>query len=105
MKSENFNLKDSKYGIRLTNKFKNQYKQIKKQRKNVEKLITVVEIIASGNDLDYKYKDHILKNDKYYRDCRECHIEPDWLLVYHINHSELILLLLATGLHSELFVK
>ena len=47
--------------------------------------------------------DGTLLNDKKYKDCKECHIEPDWLLVYQIKDSELILLLFATGSHSELF--
>ena len=53
--------------------------------------------------LETKYKDHCLINNKLYKDCRECHIEPDWLFVYRYNRDELILLLVATGSHSELF--
>lgn len=46
---------------------------------------------------------HKLINDKYFTDCNECHIEPNWLLVYKIKNNELILLLFATGSHSDLF--
>lgn len=55
--------------------------------------------------LDVKYKNHNLTNDKNYNNCSECHIEPDWLLVYQYINDELILLLINTGSHSELFDK
>lgn len=55
--------------------------------------------------LDVKYKNHNLTNDKNYKNCSECHIEPDWLLVYQYINNELILLLINTGSHSELFDK
>lgn len=45
----------------------------------------------------------MLNNSKYYKNCGECHIEPDWLLVYQYNNNKLILLLVATGTHSEIF--
>ena len=64
-------------------------------------------IVKLGNDeeLDEKHKDHALINDRTYRNCRECHIDPDWLLVYKKQDDKLILLLFATGSHSELFKK
>lgn len=65
--------------------------------------MNVVEILSKGEVLDIKYKDHILIDNKYYRNCRECHIEPDWLLVYKYNNDELILYLVETGSHSDLF--
>ena len=55
--------------------------------------------------LDAKYRDHNLINDKYYKNCREYHIEPDWLLVYQYEDDKLNLLLVATGSHSEIFNK
>ena len=61
--------------------------------------------MSNGETLDVKYKDHPLIDNKYYRDCRECHIEPDWLLVYKYNNDELILYLVGTGSHSDLFSK
>jgi len=63
----------------------------------------VLRVLANGEILDSKYKDHALINDKYYKDCRECHIEPDWLLVYHYDNNELILILVSTGSRSDLF--
>ena len=59
--------------------------------------------MACGIELEIKNKNHNLINDKHYKDCKECHIEPDWLLIYKIKDNELILLLMATGSHSDLF--
>lgn len=94
-----------KYKIDFTNNFKRQYKKVKKQGKDLSKLYEIIEKLAEGKELEPKYKNHNLINDKRYKDCKECHIEPDWLLVYLIKDSELILLLFATGSHSELFNK
>ncbi len=60
-------------------------------------------MLSIGEKLPEKYKDHQLLNNKKYTDCRECHIEVDWLLVYRIINEELILLLVNTGSHSDLF--
>lgn len=89
--------------IVLTSNFKKQYKKIAKQGKDLDKLDEVVEKLSRLEILDSKYKDHSLINDKYYKNCRECHIEPDWLLVYQYEDNKLNLLLIATGSHSELF--
>lgn len=93
----------SKYDIVITSKFKKDYKRISKQNKDKSKLIYVLETLANGELLDSEYKDHRLINNKLYKDCRECHIESDWLLVYKYNKKDLVLLLIATGSHSELF--
>ena len=61
----------------------------------------VIELLAEEKDLPPKYKDHPLSGD--YVGCRECHITPDWLLIYEINQGELILYLTRTGTHSDLF--
>lgn len=92
-----------KYKVDYTTEFKKDYKKIKKQNKNIEKLKTIIEQLASGNKLEEKNKDHKLNDNKRFKDCRECHIEPDWLLVYRINNNQLILLLVETGTHSDLF--
>lgn len=92
-----------KYRVDYTSNFKREYKKIKKQGKNLNKIRTVVEQLACGNTLESQYKDHKLNDNKIFKDCRECHIEPDWLLVYRINNNELILLLVETGSHSDLF--
>ena len=92
-----------KYQIRYTSDFKKNYKKIKKQGKDVEKLKYVISKLANGLELEEKYKNHMLYDNKYYKNCGECHIEPDWLLVYQYVKGELILILVATGSHSELF--
>lgn len=92
-----------KYDIILTTAFKKELKNIKKRNKDLAKLTAVVNKLSSGEDLDIKYKDHALVNNLRFKDCRECHIEPDWLLVYKRNKSDLILLLIETGTHSDLF--
>ncbi len=65
----------------------------------------VIKKLANGTELEEKYKNHKLINDRTYKDCNECHIEPDWLLIYKVKNDKLILLLFATGSHSELFSK
>lgn len=92
-----------KYNIDYTNVFKKQYKKMIKQGKDINKLIKVIKMLANGEELDINYKNHKLINNNYFDNCYECHIEPDWLLVYKVYNNELILLLFATGSHSELF--
>ena len=92
-----------KYDVVGTTAFKKELKLIKKRHKDLEKLRIVVNKLSNGETLDKKYRDHSLIDNKRYKDCRECHIEPDWLLVYRINNDELILLLVETGSHSDLF--
>ena len=64
----------------------------------------VVELLCSQCSLPAIYKDHALINSRNYKNVRECHIEPDWLLVYQVFKDELILRLIRTGTHSDLFV-
>ena len=94
---------DTKYGVVTSNKFNKQLKKIIKQGKDLKKLSDVVKKIANGKTLETKYKDHALQDTKYYRNCRECHIEPDWLLVYKFKDDEIILYLVETGSHSDIF--
>lgn len=92
-----------KYDIILTAAFKRELKNIKKRNKDLTKLTEVVNKLANGQELDAKYRDHALANNLRFKDCRECHIEPDWLLVYKKNKGELTLFLIETGTHSDLF--
>lgn len=87
--------------IRYEKTFKKDFKRIIKRGYNIQLLEDVIEILASGQVLPEKYKDHNLTGNYY--DCRECHITPDWLLIYKINNNELILYLTRTGTHSDLF--
>lgn len=98
-----FDFENTKYGVDVTSKFKRTYKKVKSQGKDISKLKKVVLKLANKELLDLKYRDHQLNNNQKYKNCRECHIEPDWLLVYRYNNEELILMLLETGSHSELF--
>lgn len=90
-----------KYEVKFTNQFKKDLKLAKKRNKDLNKLFKAVEILASGGTLDAKYRDHGLSGD--YQGTRECHIEPDWLLVYEIRDDVLVLMLYRLGSHSELF--
>lgn len=76
-----------KYRVDYTSDFKKEYNKIKKQGKNIDKIRIVVEQLACGNILESQYRDHKLNDNKKFKDCRECHIEPDWLLVYRINND------------------
>lgn len=91
----------TKYEIKYSNTFKKSLKRIIKQGKDIDKLLYIVEKLANCEELEYK--NHNLINDKYYINCGECHIEPDWLLIYQYNNNQLILLLVDTGSHSSLF--
>ncbi len=96
-------MKNSKCTLVLSSNFKKQYKKIAKQGKNLDKLDNVIDRLANRDVLESKYKDHSLINDKYYKNCREYHIESDWLLIYQYEENKLNLLLIATGSHSEVF--
>ena len=89
------------YNLRFTNRIQRNIKLMKKRGKDLKKLKTVLNLLQQGIELPAKYKDHALTGN--YIGCRECHIEPDWLLVYEIINEELIILLLTTGSHSDLF--
>jgi len=93
------------YTVYYSNKFKKSLKKVLKQGKKIDKLLDVVDKLANKEELEPRYKNHRLIDDKYYKNCGECHIEPDWLLVYQYNENELILLLVNTGSHSEILNK
>lgn len=92
-----------KYEIQRTTSFVKDYKLAVKRGLDIRKLYKVVELLANGEALPEKYKDHALVNSRNYKGMRECHIEPDWLLVYKITDSVLVLTLFRTGTHSDLF--
>lgn len=89
------------YKIQASKKFKQQLKKAVSKGKDVEKLNRVVEALKGGEKLEEQFKDHKLRGSK--KDLRECHIEPDWLLIYKIEKEKLLLLLIETGSHSDLF--
>ena len=90
-----------KYGITYTAQFKRDYKRIKKRRFNIAELQAVVTMLAEGKTLPEAYRDHALIGS--YLNARECHIRPDWLLIYSISNETLVLELMRTGSHSDLF--
>lgn len=91
------------YKIVYTNRMKKDAKLMKKRGKNLDKLVNVLSLLASGNPLPVQYRDHQLSGNLH--DFRECHIEPDWLLLYQIYEDTLILSATAAGSHADLFGK
>lgn len=94
-----------KYKVVYSASFKKGLKKIIKQGKNIDELEPIIDKLSMKKELDIKYKNHRLIDNKYYKNCFECHIRPDWLLVYQYNDNELLLILLKTGSHTELFTK
>lgn len=90
-----------KYRVRPTSKFQKDLKRVQKRGYNISLITDVIKKLANGEQLSEKYRDHNLNGD--YVGCRECHITPDWLLIYEIDNGELILYLTRTGSHSDLF--
>lgn len=87
--------------IVLSNRFRKDLKLMSRRGVDLALLENVVDRLANRETLDEKYCDHALTGD--YAGFRECHIKPDWLLVYRINENELYLFLSRTGTHSDLF--
>lgn len=81
--------------------FKKDYKRIVKRGYDMRLLEKMIELLANQKPLPEKNRDHQLSGD--YTGCRECHITPDWLLIYEVADEELILYLTRTGSHSDLF--
>jgi len=92
-----------KYFIERTSRFKKDFKLAEKQGLDMGELKKVITILADGESLPEQYKDHELQGK--YKGHRECHIEPDWLLIYKISKDVLILSLVRTGSHHRLFNK
>ncbi len=81
--------------------FKKDFKRIKKRGYDISRLEKIVELLANEVPLPEQFKDHNLTGN--YNGFRECHIAPDWLLIYQVNNNELVLVLSRTGSHSDLF--
>ena len=90
-----------KYEVDRTNVFKRDYKRAKKRGLDLQKLKDVVTKLADGENLPPANKDHALTGNWIHH--RECHIAPDWLLIYQIHENVLVLELTRTGTHSDLF--
>lgn len=89
------------YTVRPSTKFQKDLKRLKKRGLKIDLLASVLKELATGRSLPKKNRDHLLIGD--YQGTRECHIAPDWLLIYEIDHDNLILYLIRTGSHSDLF--
>ncbi len=85
--------------LRRVPQFKKDYKRCIKRGCNREAMHGIIEQLSTGKKLNTKYKEHAFLGE--YKDCRECHLEPDWLLIYRLTESELVLI--RTGTHSDLF--
>ena len=90
-----------KYIIRPTSRFQRDLKRAAKRGYHTELLTAVIKKLADGVPLEQRYRDHALTGD--YAGSRECHISPDWLLIYEIDGDTLLLYLMRTGTHSDLF--
>ena len=93
------------YIVKYSKEFKKSLRKVTKQGKDIDKLLDVVDMLSQKQQLDPKYKDHALYNDKRFKDCRDCHIETDWVLIYKYIENEVVLLLVNTGSHSEVLDK
>ena len=90
-----------KYEIVFTSRFRKDVKLAKKQHKDLDAMYQIIEKLANGERLDEKFRDHDLSGN--YAGCRECHIEPDWIMIYEIIENVLVLSLIRIGSHSDLF--
>lgn len=89
------------YNVKLTNCFKKSYKKIVKRNLDTSLLDQVIDTLRKGEPLDERYRDHALTGN--FKGFRECHIKPNWLLVYLIEDDILTLTLVDTGSHSDIF--
>ena len=87
----------------FTGQFKRDYKLAIKRGFDVRKLEPIIETLCREEPLSREYSDHALVNSRNYKNMRECHIEPDWLLIYKVDKEVLVLRLIRTGTHSDLF--
>lgn len=92
-----------KYTVKPTAHFQKDLKNIQKRGYDINKISSIVKMLADEIPLPVQYKDHPLKGN--FSGCRECHIQPDWLLIYEYSGGDLILYLTRTGTHSDLFGK
>lgn len=96
-------MKELKYTVKFTTQFKKDYKRAIKRGLKIELLENTIELLAAGESLAENQKDHDLSGN--WIGHRECHIQPDWLLIYRIEGDVLVLTLTRTGTHSDLFGK
>ena len=89
------------YEVKYTSRFKRDYKRMQRRGKDVQKLLDVIDMLREGQTLPPQYQDHPLHYN--YEGHRDCHIEPDWILIYYKSETTLVLSLTRTGSHSDVF--
>ncbi|MGL5254251.1 MAG: type II toxin-antitoxin system YafQ family toxin [Brevinema sp.] len=89
------------YNIKPSTKFQKDLKRVQRRGYDISLLTDILKMLAAGEPLPAKNKDHALVGN--YEGCRECHITPDWLLIYEVVEETVILYLTRTGTHSDLF--
>lgn len=87
--------------LETTSQFRKDYKRVRKRGYDLKQLEVVIDTLLAGLPLDEKYRDHSLSGN--FRKFRECHIQPDWLLMYCIDNNRLVLVANRTGTHADLF--
>ena len=90
-----------KYFVNWTSQFKKDYKLAQRRHRDIAKLDGIISLLADGKPLPPANRDHALSNN--WANHRECHIAPDWLLIYQVKNDVLVLELTRTGSHSDLF--
>jgi mRNA interferase YafQ len=91
----------TRYTVKPTSRYRRDLRKAARQGKEIAKLEAIVQKLANGEQLDQSSRDHALFGR--YEGCRECHIDPDWLLIYEVDEDILYLYLTRTGSHSDLF--
>lgn len=87
--------------LETTSQFRKDYRRVKKRGYNLDLLEAVIDTLLAGKTLEEKHRDHALSGN--FKQYRECHIQPDWLLMYRIDGERLVLVANRTGTHSDLF--
>ncbi len=89
------------YEVKYTSRFKRAYKRMQKRGKEMSKPLDFIDMLREGQTLPPQYQDHPLHGE--YEGHRDCHIEPDWVLLYFKTENTLVLTLSRTGSHSDVF--
>ncbi len=89
--------------IEYHTQFRRDYRLAKKRGYDLSLLRQVIALLAQEQPLPAQYRDHPSVASKQYKNMRECHLQPDWLLIYHVDTDRLVLDLMRTGTHSDLF--
>jgi len=89
------------YKIKTTNRFEKDFIRCTKRNYNIDALGLVIELLESSGKLPFQYKPHLLSGN--FNGYWECHIKPDWLLIWRHNENDKVIELVRTGTHADLF--